>query len=104
MVKLQLCRMCGKYSYPFKSRCSCGSTLFDYVDKDIEGVLLVYTKIYVTPKGFPSPLIVGLVDTPYMKLLVRLQEELPVGSKVKIAQEDNGALIAHRLDAQPQNT
>lgn len=99
MVKLQLCKGCGRFNYPFKGRCSCGSTSFDYVDIDLEGTLLVTTKIYVTPRGFAPPLLVGLVETPYLKVLVRLNEELPLGSRVKILQDSNGALIGQRLDA-----
>lgn len=92
-MKIQVCKRCGKKHYPFKARCYCGSIEFEYKDADVKGKLLTITKIYITPKGFPSPLIAGLVASDDMKLIVRLEKEAPIGSIVEIEQNSDGVLI-----------
>lgn len=93
MVMVQICRKCGKVNIPSKYRCRCGSTEFDYIEKNIEGRLVVSTKIFVTPKGYPSPLIAGLIDAGELRLLVRLEEEIPIGSVVEVTQINSGTLV-----------
>jgi uncharacterized OB-fold protein len=93
VVRVQVCRRCGRINLPFKYRCKCGSREFDYIEMNIEGTLVATTKIFVTPKGYPSPLLVGLVDAGDLKLLVRLEEEAPVGNVIEVVQADGGVLI-----------
>jgi len=96
MVKIQICARCGRRHFPHKLRCSCGSADFTYSEEELRGRLVTLTKIYVTPKGIPSPLIVGLVSSNGLNLLVRLEEELPLWSEVRVDQVEGGVLVGRK--------
>lgn len=92
-MKIQVCTKCGKRHLPFKARCYCGSRAFEYREESISGVLIVYTTIYVTPKGFPSPLRAGIVNAGDLKLLVRLEGEARLGDLIEVTQGEDGVLV-----------
>ncbi|HIQ29082.1 MAG TPA: Zn-ribbon domain-containing OB-fold protein [Candidatus Caldiarchaeum subterraneum] len=58
------CRNCGRLSYPRHERCpSCKHMELEEFEIKKEGILLAYTKVYVTPAGVEDkPLILGIVD------------------------------------------
>lgn len=86
-ITVQVCQGCGKMYYPYKARCKCGSTSFEYTEINPQGKVLTYTIIYVPPKGFKPPLKVALVELDGgLKLLGRYDDdgEPRIGEKVSV--------------------
>jgi uncharacterized OB-fold protein len=64
------CKQCGAYNVPPKKVCSeCGSEDMDPTELSRNGKIRTGTVIYVTPKGYPSPntiVIVELAEGPWV--------------------------------------
>ncbi len=81
------CRKCGRTSYLRHDRCpACKSREFEKTEIRKEGVLLAYTKVYVTPAGVEkTPLTLGIVDFGEgVRILGQINVENPeIGMKLR---------------------
>lgn len=94
-MRVLVCKRCGAKLYPPRYLCWCGSREFEIGSHEEIGKVVIHTKIFVTPKGFPSPITVGLVElAPGLKVLARLNaEENELLDGVKVL-EDVESLVA----------
>lgn len=95
-LRASKCNRCGEISYPARLVCpKCGPTLTDKVaqiELSSQGTVVMWTKLRVTPTGFPSPLTICVVDIDGVKILgtalpdTRIQDKC----KVRIVEDPSG--------------
>lgn len=92
------CSRCGNVSFPAMTVCpKCGPTHASevkLVELPSAGSVVTWTKLQVTPTGFPSPLLLCVVDLGEVKVLGSVQgaSEVRAGDKVRIVEDPAGKL------------
>lgn len=90
------CKRCGYVGFPPIRACpQCGPKYVEQVKPMVlptVGTVVIWTKLQVAPKGFPSPLLHCVLDLGNVKLLGTVWgvEKIQVGEKLMIVEDVSG--------------